>query len=334
MNVAPTLEDVARAAGVSRATASRVVRGDVRVTGPRADAVRRAVRDLGYVPNNAARALVTRSTDAIALIVPEPGARVFTDPFFGTAVAAISARLALANKQLLLVMAETPSDHDRLRRFLHGGHADGLLVISHHEDDTAHDELAAAGVPVVHIGRPLGSGADALFVDVDNVEGGRRAARRLVERGCTRLATITGPGNMAAALDRLAGFEEVARESGVEVVAVLPGDFTFASGETAAEGLLALDRRPDGVFVANDLMAIGALRRIESAGLRVPDEIAIVGFDDIDLAAANLNRLTTVVNPVSELGTLATSMLLDAVAGARPEPMVLGDPVLRVRATA
>jgi len=333
VNRAPTLEDVARVAGVSRATASRVVRGDVNVLPDRSTAVRRAIESLGYVPNSAARSLVTRSTGAIALIVPEPDARVFTDPFFGTAVAAISERLTGADKQLILVLSGSDVQGDRLERFVRGGHADGLLVMSHHEGGPSLQVLPHATVPVVYIGRPP-TGTDSLFVDVDNVHGGRIAAERLIARGCTRIATITGPQDMGAAVDRLQGFLTALDEAGLRPARVEYGDFSATSGESAADRMLSDGAEVDAVFAANDLMAIGALRHFTAAGMRVPSDVAIVGFDDIAISAEQINALTTVANPVSRLGALGTSMLLDAIAGRCPEPLILRDLELRERSTA
>lgn len=334
MTSAPTLEDVAREAGVSRATASRVVRGDSRVNPDRVLAVTRAVEVLGYVPNSSARALATRSTGAIALIVPEPNTRLFTDPFFGAAVSAISEQLAPTDIQLLLTVSAPDGDAERLRRFLRGGHADGLLVMSQHEGDNSVGALAEATVPTVHIGRPP-QGLESLHVDVDNVAGGRRAAEHLLARGCTRPALLGGPADMSAAQDRRAGFERALSSAGMTPALVWEGDFTLSSGEAGAGAVLDQGSETvDGIFAANDLMAIGALRRLTAAGVRVPEEISIIGFDDTPLAADPINALTTVVNPVHELGTLATELLMQAMSGAHPASRVLDSAVVKTRRTA
>ncbi|MCL6423834.1 LacI family transcriptional regulator [Brachybacterium sp. JHP9] len=330
---APTLEAVARAAGVSRATASRVVRGDVHVTGPKADAVHRAVVDLGYVPNRAARSLVTRSTDAIALVVPESGDRIFSDPFFATAVAGITERLALIEKQLLLIMAGRGEGPDRIRRFVHGGHVDGMILLSHHEGDPLLEVLAEASVPMVHFGRPP-AGRTALFADVDNTEGGRLAGRHLFSVGRRRLALISGSPDMGAAVDRRAGFLEVAATLGAEICAVEEGGFTLSGGEAAMDRLLRSGRSFDGLFAANDLMAIGALRRLHAAGVRVPDDVALIGFDDIAVAGDPINALTTIVNPVQRVGAATVELLLDAIAGVDRSPVIVRDLALRLRRTA
>ena len=195
-----TLEDVARVAGVSRATVSRVVRGDVQVRRDKVAKVEQAVRELGYVPNNAARSLASRQTGAVALIVPEHESRVFTDPFFVSAISGVTAGLDESDKQLLLVLS-SPQDHARTRRFLRGGHADGLLVVSHHEGDLSVEVLREASAPVVFIGRPP-EGLTAPFVDLDNTEGGRLAAEHLLSRGRRRIAMVCGPQDMPAAVDR------------------------------------------------------------------------------------------------------------------------------------
>lgn len=329
----PTLEDVARVAGVSRATASRVVRGDVNVTGPRAAAVRRAIAQLGYVPNRAARSLVTRSTDAIALIVPEPDSRIFGDPFFGTAVGGISRRLAETDNQLLLVMVSPEDGADRLRRFVRSGHVDGMIVMSHHEGDPTLEALDEADVPIVYFGRPV-QGRRALYADADNAQGGRLAARCLIERGCRSLATISGSPDMGAAMDRRRGFIEEAASQGVDIVAFDEGGFTLSGGEAAAERLLRSEVPFDGLFAANDLMAIGALRRFQASGISVPEDVAVVGFDDIDVAADAINALTTVVNPVAEVGSHVVGLLLDTIAGRPREPVIVRELEMRRRATA
>lgn len=328
----PTLEDVARLAGVSRATASRVVRGDVQVRRERSAKVEAAVRELGYVPNNAARSLASRQTGAVALIVPEHETRVFTDPFFSSAITGVAAGLGRADKQLILVMSSS-EDESRTRRFVRGGHVDGLLVMSHHEGDLAEGMLEEAAVPVVFIGRPPG-GLSAPCVDLDNREGGRMAARRLIDTGRTRIATICGPMDMPAAVDRRRGFEEELAAAGMTPAAVHLGDFTIASGQRELSAMLAAGTDFDGLFVGSDLMAMGALKKLQADGIRVPQEVALVGFDDIASAADDTISLTTVVNPGRELAERAARMLGDLIAGETTEEIVTLAPRLQVRGTA
>lgn len=326
-----TLEDVARVAGVSRATVSRVVRGDVQVRRDKVAKVESAVQELGYVPNTAARSLASRQSGAVALIVPEHETRVFTDPFFSTAISGVSAGLAVGDKQLLLVLS-SPGGDARTRRFVHGGHADGLLVMSHHEGDLSDGILEEAGVPVVFIGRPpegLGAGS----VDLDNVEGGRLAARHLIERGRRRIAMICGPQDMPAAVDRRAGFEKELADAGVKPAWLSFGDFTLASGERETTALLASGARFDALFASSDLMALGALKKLEVQGLRVPEDVAVIGFDDIASAADEMISLTTVVNPGRRLAERASQMLLDLIAGRETDQQIVLCPELAIRST-
>lgn len=327
----PTLEDVARVAGVSRATVSRVVRGDVQVHGTKVAKVEAAVRELGYVPNIAARSLASRQSDAIALIVPEHESRVFTDPFFGSAVSGVATGLASSDKQLLLAMS-SPEDYARTQRFIRGGHADGLLVMSHHDGDLSVEVLEEASVPVVFIGRPP-QGLKAPFVDLDNVEGGRLAARHLIERGRRRIAMICGPQDMPAAADRREGFEKELADAGLAPASLSFGDFTLASGERETNALLASGAEFDALFASSDLMALGALKKLEVKGLRVPEDVAVVGFDDIRSAADDTISLTTVINPGRQLAELASAMLLDLISGRETEQEIILCPELAVRST-
>ncbi|MGO1286795.1 MAG: LacI family DNA-binding transcriptional regulator [Brachybacterium sp.] len=326
-----TLEDVAHVAGVSRATVSRVVRGDVQVRRDKVAKVEQAVRELGYVPNNAARSLASRQTGAVALIVPEHESRVFTDPFFVSAISGVTAGLDVSDKQLLLVLS-SPEDHARTRRFLRGGHADGLLVVSHHEGDLSVELLQEAAVPVVFIGRPP-EGLPAPFVDLDNIAGGRLAARHLIERGRRRIAMVCGPQDMPAAVDRREGFEKELADAGIEPAWLSFGDFTLASGERETSVLLESGTRFDALFASSDLMALGALKKLEGQGVRVPEDVAVIGFDDIASAADDTISLTTVINPGRHLAELGATMLLDLIAGRDVEQQVVLCPELAVRST-
>ncbi|QNN81701.1 LacI family DNA-binding transcriptional regulator [Brachybacterium sp. Z12] len=326
-----TLEDVAHVAGVSRATVSRVVRGDVQVRRDKVAKVEQAVRELGYVPNNAARSLASRQTGAVALIVPEHESRVFTDPFFVSAISGVTAGLDVSDKQLLLVLS-SPEDHARTRRFLRGGHADGLLVVSHHEGDLSVELLQEAAVPVVFIGRPP-EGLPAPFVDLDNIAGGRLAARHLIERGRRRIAMVCGPQDMPAAVDRREGFEKELADAGIEPAWLSFGDFTLASGERETSALLESGTRFDALFASSDLMALGALKKLEGQGMRVPEDVAVIGFDDIASAADDTISLTTVINPGRHLAELGATMLLDLIAGRDVEQQVVLCPELAVRST-
>lgn len=313
-HASPTLDDVARAAGVSRSTASRAINGGDRVSPEAQTAVDDAVARLGYAPNRAARSLVTRRTDSIALVVPEPDARILTDPFLAGVLRGVSEGLTATELQLVLLLARPGEPPGHIARYLRSGHVDGVIVASHHKEDQLESELMRSHLPSVFVGRPFDT-ESLHFVDVDNASGGRTATQRLVDRGCTRVATITGPLDMTAAVDRHAAWQHTLEDAGLPAVAVENGDFTVAGGAAAMERILERHPDVDGVFAASDLMATGALQVLRETGRRVPDDVALVGFDALG-AERTTPRLTTVLQPVVEMVTAATATLLDVLGGA------------------
>ena len=311
-----TIRQVAALAGVSRATASRVINGGHLVSAEARQAVERAIAELDFTPNPVARSLATRRTGSVALVVPEPNVRLLTDPFFGGIVNGLSLALEDADLQMVLLIARNEGGVRRVVRYLTTGHVDGAVVASHHRDDALNRTLLDAGLPCAFIGRPLGV-ADAHYVDVDNAMGARAATEHLVARGCRRIATIAGPSDMNAGLDRLVGWREAVRAAGLPDDAVAFGDFTAPTGAAAMATLLDAHPDLDGVFVASDLMASGALQVLAARGRRVPDDVAVFGFDDLGVAESTTPPLSTVVQPVQEMAREAGSMLA-ALLRAQP----------------
>jgi DNA-binding LacI/PurR family transcriptional regulator len=332
---APTLEQVGALAGVSRATVSRVVNGSPRVSAEARVQVERAVAKLGYVPNRAARSLVTRRTDSIALIVAEPESRFFSEPFFAGVVRGVSAALAETDVQLVLLMAQDAAHRGRLERYVTGGHVDGVLLASLHGDDPLPRTLQRAGVPTVLVGRPAGDAPDS-YVEADNRGGAREAVVHLVGRGHRRIATITGPMDMAVGQDRLDGYQDGLRATGLpaDPQLVEGGDFTEEGAAAAMRRLLEREPGLDAVFAASDLMAAGALRALKAAGRRVPGDVAVIGFEDSMTARYAEPQLTTVSQPVEEMGRQATRLLLAKVAGEAAGMCVILKTGLVVRASA
>ncbi|NBE52440.1 LacI family DNA-binding transcriptional regulator [Streptomyces boluensis] len=319
----PTLEAVADRAGVSRATVSRVVNGGAGVRSSLAEKVLRAVDELGYVPNQAARSLVTRRHDAVAVVIAEPETRVFTDPFFAQQLRGISKELTAHDSQLVLLLVEGRGDYARVGRYLAGGHVDGALVFSVHLDDELPDIVRRSALPTVFGGRPDGGAPHTPYVDCDNRGGAREAVRHLRSLGRERIAHIAGPLDQTSAMDRLDGYRDVLPDAEPELIA--RGDFTPAGGERAMRELL--DRCPDvdGVFAANDLTAAGALRVLGEAGRRVPEDVAVVGFDDMEPVAEQTSPpLTTVRQDIEEMGRLMARLLL---RGLERGGALAGDPL-------
>jgi DNA-binding LacI/PurR family transcriptional regulator len=329
----PTLDEVAARAGVGRGTVSRVVNGSPQVS-PRARArVEEAIAELGYVPNRAARALVTQRTDSVALVVSESEERVFGEPFFAGIVRGISSGLADTTLQLWLAMAQSPAERERVEHHLTAQHVDGVLLLSLHDADPLPTLLEERGLPTVLGGRParmLRPGAQpAYFVDVDNAGGARQAVEYLLYRGRREVATIAGPQDMAVGVTRLAGYLEAIQARGEPVADDLVdfGDFSEASGAAAMRRLL--DRRPglDAVFVASDLMAAGAIRAVRERGRRIPEDVAVVGFEDSAIARQTEPPLTTVHQPVEEMGKQMARLLVARINKTEPvdRPYVLLD---------
>jgi DNA-binding LacI/PurR family transcriptional regulator len=303
------------------------------VTASSEDAVRRAIDELGYVPNHAARTLVTQRTDLIALVLPETTDRVFSDDqFFPGLVNGVSQVLEKADKQLVLMLAGSAASHARIERSIAARHVDGVLLASLHGADPLPTALARIGIPVVCNERPLGS-TSLPYVGVDNVGGAAAAVRHLLDAGRSRIATIAGPQDMIGGIDRLTGYRQALRESPRRSV-VAVGDFTLDSGYTAMRHLLTDDPSLDAVFAASDLMADGALKALRATGRRVPDDVAVVGFDDIALARYTDPPLTTVRQPIMEIGRQMAGQLLTLVGGTDIEPTMTLPTELVVRQSA
>ncbi|WP_328535695.1 LacI family DNA-binding transcriptional regulator [Streptomyces sp. NBC_00344] len=331
----PTLEAVAARAGVSRATASRVVNGGDGVRRPLVDRVHQAVDELGYVPNHAARTLVTRRNGAVAVIIAEPEIRIFSDPFFSLQLRGISRELTAHDSQLVLLLVEGSGDYDRIGRYLAGGHVDGALAFSLHTEDPLPAVTHKAGIPTVFGGRPVwaGPGSDLAvpYVDCDNRGGAREAVRHLVSLGRRRIAHIAGPQDQTSGIDRLDGYRDVLLD--VDPGLTVQGAFTAESGARAMAELLEHHPDVDGVFAANDLMASGALRTLRDHGRRVPDDVAVVGFDDmVNVAEATDPPLTTVHQDIEGMGRLMVKVLirgLDRESVSPPDSVIMPTELVR-----
>ncbi|MFF0113267.1 LacI family DNA-binding transcriptional regulator [Streptomyces prasinus] len=335
---APTLEDVAREAGVSRATVSRVVNGVRNVDPGIQDLVRSAIERTGYTPNRAARTLVTRRTGTVALIVSGAGdafaGRVFADPFFGRVVNGVVGYLRARTMQPVLLFAESEAARKQVVDYVSQGSADGALVVSVQPDDPLPDMLLSVRVPTVLFARPART-TPASCVDLDHYAGGRLAGEHILARGCRRVAAIGAPPDLRAGRERLAGFRDALTSAGHDRPPVAEGAFTLDSGATAMATLLRDHPAVDGVFAANDLMAQGACQVLRERGRRIPEDVAVVGFDDSSIAVTCRPPLTTVRQPVEDMAAAMARMLGEQVQGTRTEPRTLVfEPELVVRESA
>jgi DNA-binding LacI/PurR family transcriptional regulator len=331
---APTLDEVARLAGVSKATASRAINGKAKVSSSAQTAVDDAVRQLGYTPNAAARSLVTRRTGSVALILPESDERIFSDPFFARMLHLVARALREHDLQLVLLLAQPGDEEERLLLYLRGRYVDGAIVASHHREDRLAEHLSDLGLPCVFIGRPWLGSERVSYVDSDNAGAAAQAVRALVDAGRRRIATIAGPGDMRAGHDRLEGWRQALDAAGLSSDLVAYGDFTEESGVQACAELLeaAGDAGIDGIFAASDLMAQGAMRELARRGRRVPDDVAIVGYDDLGVAERTAPPLTTLHNPIAQMVTEALRLLTESIEmGGRgaPRRVIFGPELVR-----
>ncbi|MGV8846536.1 LacI family DNA-binding transcriptional regulator [Tessaracoccus sp.] len=330
---APTLEMVAHHAGVSRATVSRVVNGTPTVDPRVAVVVQESIDALNYVPNSAARSLARRRTQSIALVVPESAAKVFADPFFASVVQGIARHLAPTDYTLTMII-ESEAQAPKTRAYLLGGNVDGALVVSHHTGDHSWAEISGS-LPAVFGGRPLAiSGSENHFVDVDNRQGAITAVEHLIALGRRHVAHIAGPQDMPPGLDRRDGWQDALAAAGLDPGPIEHGDFTAGSGTAAMARLLALGQPIDALFAANDQMAIGAYTALRDAGLAVPDDVAVVGFDDSYFSADAEPPLTTIRQPLVEMGAQMARVLVDLMEGRPTEKTTVLDATLVVRASA
>jgi DNA-binding LacI/PurR family transcriptional regulator len=339
----PTLEEVARIAGVSRATVSRVINGESTVDPKLRELVEEAITTTRYVPNRAARSLVTGRTDSVALVVSEQErrgvrgpfvGRMFTDPYFGRVVTGLLEVLRPRGVQMALMLADDEASRAQLLSYLQQGHVDGVVLISSHADDPLPGQLARTALPVVFAGRPA-TPAPVTYVDLDQRTGAMLAADRLAGLGRRRVATIAGPQDMPAGQERLAGFRAAMAGHGQPDVPWAEGDFTQAGGTACMRRLVEDHPDLDGVFVASDLMALGALFALLRLGRRVPEDVAVVGFDDSSSALACDPPLTTVRQPVEEMAAEMARLLLKQIAaGDERVPSVVFHPTLVIRDSA
>jgi DNA-binding LacI/PurR family transcriptional regulator len=321
-NRRPTLDEVALRAGVSRSVASRVINNTRDVSGDAREAVRKAVRELGYVPNPMARGLVTAQAGTVLLAVSHDDPTLFADPFFAHVIVGVNAALEKTDLVLMLLLADTDRGRERLERVLRSRRTDGLMLLALHGEDPLYQLAQRLKLPVVLGGRPL-RGEPPAYVDADNRGGARVATEHLITSGRRRIAAIAGRQDTQVGVVRHQGYREAMAVAGLQSSRTERADFTEAGGAAAMARLL--DRYPDldAVFAESDNMAAGALRALRAAGRTVPADVAVVGFDDLPIAQTTDPALTTVHQPVQALGREMAKMLIDLIAGEQPSPLIL-----------
>lgn len=328
-----TLDEIGKLAGVSRATVSRVVNGYPHIRPEIRERVQNVIAENQFHPNPVARSLATQSTNIIGLFVPSTIQFIFEDPYLTALIPEISkACSALDYTPALFLFHSEEDEQKQFNRILHSSMVDGLIMTADRRDTSFIPQLLGKGVPFVLMGRPSKFADQITFIDSDNRGGGYTAVKHLIKQGHKRIGLITTVTNTAAE-DRTEGYWRALIEADLplEPGLVAEGDFTEESGYRAMQKLIACNL--DAVFVVSDTMAIGALRALREVGIRVPDDIAVVSFDDLPTAATANPPLTTVRQPIGN-GSLAVRTLLDIIQSGDKTPRHITVPTqLIVRAS-
>ena len=327
-----TLEEIARLSGVSRSTVSRVINRQPNVSNNVRLRVEAVIQETGYQPNLAAQTLVSKRSWMIGLVLPRSVSSFFTDPYFPRLLQGIAQGCNQHNYTLGLFLVGNKEDEEKIMpRVSRKGMLDGILIQSGQVGDQLIDRMVNLDLPVVVVGSPLH--ADEIsFIDVDNVNGAYNAVSHLIRLGYQRIATITGLPGGAASADRLEGYEKALTERGrnPDQSLIVEGDFTEVGGYYAMQRLLPA--KPDAVFAASDLMAIGAMRAAREAGLRIPEDVAFVGYDDVSVARYASPQLTTIRQPIAQFGVNAVGILIDLIEnGIQPVRRIIMNTELVIR---
>ena len=312
--MAVTSNDIAKELGISQSTVSRALRDDPRVAASTRRRVIEAAERRNYTPNLAARSLITRRTRTVGVVVSD-----ITNPFYPELIDILHNEFALANYRTILLNERTDARLEQhVAELVHGGAADGLVYVSAVLGAPLLGRGSSAR-PVVLLNREISSPTTDVVVS-DNTGGGRAVAQAMLSHGHRRIALIAGPENTSTSRDRERGFTEQLQASGAPLDPRLRrvGQYSHASGYQWCLDLLAAELRPTAVFAANDVVAFGALDAARRLGIRVPEELSIVGFDDIDMAGWEAFNLTTARQPLAEMARAAARLLLERIAAEGP----------------
>lgn len=306
------LETIAELSKVSRSTVSRVINNHPNVNAVTRERVMEVIRKVNFQPNLAARGLAKGFTRILGLVIPMSVPALFNDPYFSTFIQGVSAACNLHDHSVMLWLADPEYERRTIRQILYSGLVDGVIVASNLLEDPVVQALAESNLPYILNGRHP-SNDQVSYVDIDNIASAREAVLHLLRLGRQRIGTISGPHDMIAGADRLAGYSAALRDRGqtIDLELIVESDFTEMGGYQAMQRLIL--RRPDAVFVASDTMAVGALRALREANLRVPEDVAVIGFDDMPFAARTTPSLSTIRQPIQRSGELATETLIDMI---------------------
>lgn len=309
-----TVHDVAAAAGVSRGTVSRVLNGGYVSPAARA-AIRAAIAEVGYVPNTAARNLVTQRSQAVGFIVLEPHSLFLEDPNIGAIMLGANAVLSTAEYQMVNLVVDSDRDTERVARYLSGGFVDGAVIVSARAHDPITRVVTDLKLPATFVGHPPDLAQEIPFVGVDNVGSAREITTRLAATGRRRIGMIAAALNRDSGADRLTGFRQALGDRfDPRLVAEVPL-YDYSCGVSGMRTLLERAPGLDGVFAASDVVAAGAIQTLRETGRTVPADVGVVGFDDSAWARRTNPPLSTVHQPAKEIGARAADLVLRQING-------------------
>ena len=311
-----TLEDIARLCNVSRSTVSRVINNHPNVSDPIRERVQRVIRETDFHPNEAARTLASQRSWVIGLVLPRTIAALFTDPYYSRIIQGVAQGCNQSNYTLALFLIATREDEEKIYpRISRKGLLDGVIIQASNVGDSLADRLARSDMPLLMAGRPFRTDIVS-SIDINNVAASGVAVQHLVDLGYKRIATITGLPQHTSGIDRIEGYRKTLIENGLPVDErlIAEGDFTEEGGYLAMKKLLAMQPHPDAVFAASDTTAAGAMRATREASLRIPQDIAFVGFDDLlPISPRVTPQLTTIRQPIVRFGTRAVELLIERI---------------------
>ena len=334
-NVEVTIDLVAKAANVSPATVSRVLNGSAKVSHEKEKAVRKAVAKYNFTPNATARRLAGGRSGLIALLMEESSEEFFLNPFWGQVVQGFSSAITDAGLHPLLLIRPKSGTEDSLFSTLQAGQMDGLAIFSWHRPLKSFEKMLDPKMAVV-FGGDLGGSKNYPFVDVDNVKGGYLATKHLIDSGCKNIVKITGDLKLQSSRDRLEGYEKALTSGGLKLNddLIIHGDYTQSKAEALVRQLIKRKVRFDGVFAGNDLSAVGVINVLHQNGISVPGKVKVVGFDDSPVAIRNEPSISTIRQPIRELGAQVAESLLAILDGQEDEDKLLDVKLIKRQSSA
>jgi DNA-binding LacI/PurR family transcriptional regulator len=324
--MAVTIKDVAKVANVAPSTVSRVIANSPRISEKTKERVREVMDQLGYHPNFIARSLASQSTRAIGLVMPSSTDVVFQNPFFPTVLSGLSEGAHSKQYALHMTTGKTEDEiFDGVVAMVQGGRVDGVVLLYSKVEDRVIAYLRERNFPFVVIGKPFKDDESISYVDNDNFKAGKEVTEHLIQLGHDRIGFIGGNLDLVVTVERLLGYEKALRNSGISLVDeyIVNDEFLRESGQDAVKVLLSLEKPPTAMVVADDLMALGVLNKLDELGITVPDDISIVSFNNVLIAEMARPPLTSVDINIFDLGYQATKSLIQKIENP-------GEPIKRI----